>query len=55
MSTILIKNATLINEGSLEIQDVFIVDQFIQEIGINLNHKADQIIDASGKHLIPGV
>ena len=55
MSTILIKNATLINEGSQEIQDVFIVDQFIQEIGINLDHKADQIIDARGKHLIPGL
>jgi len=36
MSTILIKNATLINEGYQEIQDVFIVDQFIQEIGFNL-------------------
>ena len=55
MSTILIKNATLINEGSQEIQDVFIVDQFIQEIGINFDHKADQIIDARGKHLIPGL
>ena len=55
MSTILIKNATLINDGSQEIQDVFIVDQFIQEIGINLDHKADQIIDARGKHLIPGL
>ena len=55
MSTTLIKNATLINEGTQEIQDVFIVDQFIQEIGINLDHKADKIIDASGKHLIPGL
>jgi len=55
MSTILIKNATLINDGSQEIQDVFIVDQFIQEIGINLDHKADQVIDARGKHLIPGL
>ena len=55
MSTILIKNATLINEGSQKVQDVFIVDQFIQAIGVNLDYKADQIIDATGKHLIPGL
>ena len=55
MSTILIKNATLINEGSRKVQDVFIVDQFIQAIGVNLDYKADQIIDATGKHLIPGL
>ena len=32
MSTILIKNATLINEGSQKVQDVFIVDQPNEEL-----------------------
>tara|TARA_B100000767_G_C19765187_1_gene537182 strand:- start:208 stop:1542 length:1335 start_codon:yes stop_codon:yes gene_type:complete len=55
MNTILIKNATVINEGSQELKDVFIAGELIKEIGLNLNIKADQVIDASGKHLLPGL
>ena len=55
MSSILIKNATVVNEGSQEQKDVFVVDQYIHEIGVNLNVEADQVIDASGKHLLPGL
>jgi len=55
MSTILIKNATVVNEGSQKLKDVFIVGEYIQQIGTDLNIEADQIIDATGKHLLPGL
>jgi alpha-D-ribose 1-methylphosphonate 5-triphosphate diphosphatase PhnM len=56
MKTILIKNALLINEGEQFHADVFIKGAFIEKIekqGINM--PADQVIDASGKILIPGL
>ena len=55
MSTILIKNATVVNECSQKLKDVFIVGEYIQQIGTDLNIEADQIIDATGKHLLPGL
>ena len=55
MNTILIKNATVVNEGSQKLKDVFIVGEYIQQIGTDLNIEADQIIDATGKHLLPGL
>ena len=55
MSTILIKNATVVSEGSQKLKDVFIVGEYIQQIGTDLNIEADQIIDATGKHLLPGL
>ena len=55
MSTILIKNAKVVNEGSQKLKDVFIVGEYIQQIGTDLNIEADQIIDATGKHLLPGL
>lgn len=55
MSTILIKNATVVNEGFQKLKDVFIVGEYIQQIGTDLNIEADQIIDATGKHLLPGL
>lgn len=56
MKTILIKNALLINEGEQFHADVFIKGSFIEKIerqGINM--PADQVIDATGKILIPGL
>ena len=55
MSTILIKNAKVVNEGSQKLKDVFVVGEYIQQIGTDLNIEADQIIDATGKHLLPGL
>ena len=55
MSTILIKNATVVSECSQKLKDVFIVGEYIQQIGTDLNIEADQIIDATGKHLLPGL
>jgi len=55
MNTVLIKNATVVNQGSQEIKDVLIVGDQIKKIDVNLNEIADQVIDATGKHLIPGL
>ncbi|MBN2813729.1 MAG: dihydroorotase [Bacteroidales bacterium] len=58
MSTILIKNATIFNEGCQLTGHVFIRDQFIENItepGQPLAEKADTVIDAKGKYLLPGV
>lgn len=56
MKSILIKNALLINEGEQYHADVYIKGSFIERIerqGINM--AADEVIDATGKILIPGL
>lgn len=57
MSSILIKNAEIITMNAAEeivFGDLYIVDDRIVEIGQNLTHKADKVLDASGKTIIPG-
>jgi dihydroorotase len=50
-----IVNANIVNEGKVFQGEVLIKGQFIELIGSDLSsHKADQIIDAKGKHLLPG-
>ena len=55
MSSTLIKNAFVVNEGLTECKDVFIKDGIISNIGVDLNEKADEVIEAKGLHLMPGV
>jgi dihydroorotase len=56
MSTILILNAQVVNEGQISAKDVFVKDGFIEKIGGDLRHlKAQRVIDAGGKYLLPGV
>lgn len=55
MSTLLIRNATLVNEGTQSEQDVYVKDGLIHTIGRNLNLVADETVDAAGLHLLPGV
>ncbi|MCD0488491.1 dihydroorotase [Pedobacter sp. MC2016-14] len=55
MNSILIKAATLVNEGRIFIADVFIKDGFIEKIAPNIDIKADQEINAEGLHLLPGM
>jgi len=52
---ILIKNAKIVNEGSIYKSDVLIENQIIKEIGKNIDPKNKQLIDAEGLHLLPGV
>ncbi|MDA0771792.1 MAG: dihydroorotase [Cyanobacteria bacterium] len=54
--TILIKNAKLINEGEIFQADLLIEGEYIKTIDRSQSiTEADQIIDASGKYLIPGM
>ncbi|HEY0177828.1 MAG TPA: dihydroorotase, partial [Pedobacter sp.] len=55
MKTILIKGATLVNEGKTRVADVYIKDGFIDEINTTIDRKADQEINAEGLHLFPGM
>ncbi|MGN7400718.1 5'-deoxyadenosine deaminase [Cytobacillus praedii] len=57
MSSILIKNAEIITMNTNEeiiAGDIYIVDDRIREIGKNLSHAADKVIDATGRTVIPG-
>lgn len=56
MPTYLIKNATIVNEGKTYVADVLIKNERIEKIATNINVDFDvEEIDASGKHLLPGV
>ena len=51
----LIKNAQLVNEGRIYKADVLIKNKIIKKIATEINIEVDQIIDAEGLHLLPGV
>ena len=55
MSSTLIRNALLINEGKIFFADVFIQNGLIAQIGQSLDVQADESIDAEGKYLMPGI
>lgn len=57
MSTVLIKNATIINEGNSQIGDVMVENDRIVEVGGSISAKSSQtkVIDADGLHLLPGM
>ncbi len=56
MSTLLIRNAKLVNEGKIYHADVFIKNGFIEKIDTNgIAMHADKIINAEGQFLLPGV
>ncbi|HOZ76161.1 MAG TPA: dihydroorotase [Flavobacterium sp.] len=56
MNKILIKNAKIVNEGTVFEGDVLIEDNFIVEIAPSISAKSSstKIIDAEGNYLIPG-
>lgn len=57
MSSILIKDAFVVNEGKIEKKDVFIKGNIIAEIkdNIDVNPSISKIINADGKYLLPGI
>ena len=55
MSSTLIRNALLINEGKIFLADVFIQNGLIAQIGQSLDVQADKSVDAEGKYLMPGI
>lgn len=55
MNTILIKAASLVNEGRIITADVLIKDGFIEKIAPSIGQSADIEINAEGLHLFPGM
>jgi dihydroorotase len=58
MSYILIKNATIVNEGTISKNDLLIKDELISAIGLSENWKIPSetlTIDAQGLLLLPGI
>ncbi|EGQ9441468.1 dihydroorotase [Vibrio parahaemolyticus] len=56
MSTTLIKNARIVNEGAIIEADLRIVDEHIERIGRDITAQSgDVIIDAQGAYLLPGM
>ncbi len=56
MNRILIKNARIVNEGTIIEGDVLIENEFIVEIAASISAKtaSTKVIDAEGNYLIPG-
>ena len=55
MSSILILNAKIVNEGKVFESDVFVKGEFIEKTGKDLQSiKATKVLDANGKYLFPG-
>ncbi|CAD7802756.1 Allantoinase [Chryseobacterium aquaeductus] len=52
---ILIKNVKIVNEGQVIESDILIENDLISKIDSNISEEADQIIDAAGKYLLPGI
>lgn len=57
LRTILIKNANIVNEGSIFNGDILIEGEFIKQIAASISPKSPDVhlIDAEGKYILPGV
>jgi dihydroorotase len=55
MNSYLIKNATIVNEGSSFVGDLLVENGMIKKIGSSITTNSMTVIDASGKYLIPGL
>ena len=54
--SIVIKNALIVNEGAIKESDLRIQGQYIERIDNDIETLAsDQIIDARGQYLLPGM
>jgi dihydroorotase len=52
---ILIKNSTIVNDGKSFVADVLLSDGLIRKIGNIDSEPNHKVIDATGKHLFPGI
>ncbi len=55
MSSLIITNATLVNEGTIQQADVLIRHGRIEKIAPHISAEAENVIDAKGKYLLPGM
>ena len=53
--SLIIKNATIVNEGKSYLSDVLIKNGLIKKISTQINTNADKILDATGLYLLPGL
>ncbi len=54
MSTLLIKNGTIVTASDEYKADIYVKDGKIEEIGTGLSENADKVVDAAGKYVLPG-
>ncbi len=52
--SLLIKNGLIVTSDAQYNGDVYVEQEKIKAIGVNLNFKAKEVIDASGKYILPG-
>lgn len=55
MSTILIKNAQVVNRGKIFNSDILVKNGRIEKIDSSIDAKADREIDATNKYVLPGI
>ncbi|CAN5435855.1 dihydroorotase [soil metagenome] len=55
MKSVLIKNASIVNEGKIVEGDVLISGDRIEKVGTSISHPSASVIEAAGKYLFPGV
>lgn len=55
MKTFLIKNAQIVNEGRIFPADVYLRDGRIAAMATEITAPADEVIDATGQYLLPGI
>lgn len=55
MKSILIKNGQIVNRGQIKVQDILIRNGFIERIDNQIDAHVDIEIDATNKHIIPGI
>ena len=55
MAKILLKNAQIVNEGKVFNSDILISDEIIEKIAISIEDSEAEVLDLSGKLIIPGM
>jgi dihydroorotase len=55
MSSLLIRNASIVNEGEIRVGDVYVLNGRIDQIGSAVDKDAEVEIDANGLYLMPGI
>lgn len=55
MKQTLLKNAKLVNENEIKVQDVLITDEYIERIDDSISHETAMVVDFEENYLLPGV
>ncbi|RKX82610.1 MAG: dihydropyrimidinase, partial [Spirochaetes bacterium] len=53
--SLLIKNGLIVSSSGRYTGDVYVEGETIKAVGKGLDYKADKVIDATGKYILPGV